>query len=76
MLPTIVLIAEFLVVVWFVLFLTMLGSMYRESYAMPRAFADGTGRRLVGHARLAICLGTTAVIILSLAELSGVFGLF
>ncbi len=76
MLPTIVLIAELLAVVWFVLFLTLLGSMYREAYSMPRAFTDAIGRRLVGHARLATCVGTAAVILLSLAEFSGLFGLF
>ncbi|MEP3276369.1 MAG: hypothetical protein ABJN26_10785 [Stappiaceae bacterium] len=76
MLPTIVVIAEIFVAAWFLLFLTLLGSMYREALSMPRAFVDSIGRRLVGHARTAICAGITAVIVLTLAEFSGEFGMF
>lgn len=57
MIQAIVLGAEVLCALWFVLFFMMLTSMHREAGHMAPPFMDRFGRTLVTSARIAFALG-------------------
>ncbi|MEM8700244.1 MAG: hypothetical protein AAGF82_00360 [Pseudomonadota bacterium] len=73
MLVAIVLVAELLVVAWFVVFSLMLLSMYLDSRQMPVPKLDVAGRTLIGSARLAFVTGIVALGALTVFEMP-VFG--
>ena len=73
MLVAIVLVAELLVVAWFVVFSLMLLSMYLDSRQMPVPKLDVAGRTLIGSAKLAFVTGIAALGILTVFEMP-VFG--
>ncbi|MBO9420642.1 MULTISPECIES: hypothetical protein [Stappiaceae] len=69
MLPAIVLVAEGLVVLWFVVFIGMMVSMYLDSRSMPLPRLDVAGRTLIGSAKLAFAVGMTALAALTYYEI-------
>ncbi|MBO9423731.1 hypothetical protein J7444_03320 [Labrenzia sp. R4_1] len=69
MLPAIVLVAEGLVVFWFVVFIGMMVSMYLDSRSMPLPRLDVAGRTLIGSAKLAFAVGMTALAALTYYEI-------
>lgn len=69
MLPAIVLVAEGLVVLWFAVFIGMMGSMYLDSRSMPLPRLDLAGRTLIGSAKLAFAVGMTALAALTYYEI-------
>ena len=72
MLVTIVLVAEALVVVWFVVFSLMLLSMYLDSRGMPRPRLDIAGRTLIGSAKLAFITGMVALAVMTVFEIQAI----
>lgn len=73
MLVTIVLVAEALVAVWFILFTLMLGSMYLDSRHMPLPRLDIAGRTLISSAKLAFLAGMLALGALTVFEIPGIY---
>ncbi|MEO9527989.1 hypothetical protein [Roseibium sp.] len=69
MLIAIVLAAEGLAVVGFIVFSIMLVSMYLDSRGMPEPKRDLAGQTLVGNAKVAFLTGMTALTILTVLEI-------
>lgn len=68
MLETLVLVAEVLTLGWFIVFSTMITSMYLDSRALARPRLDGIGRSLILNARIAFTIGILALFYLALTE--------
>ena len=69
MLVTVVLVAEALVAVWFIVFTLLLVSMYLESRHLPSSKLDTAGRTLIDSAKLAFLAGMVALVALTVLEL-------
>jgi len=72
MLVAIVLVAEALVAVWFIVFSLMLLSMYLDSRDMPRPKLDLAGRTLIGSAKLAFMTGMVALAVMTVFEIQAI----
>lgn len=72
MLQTVVLVAEALVAVWFIVFSLMLLSMYLDSRSMPLPRLDVAGRTLIGSTKLAFITGMLALFSLTVLEIPAI----
>ncbi|KZL13466.1 hypothetical protein [Pseudovibrio sp. Ad26] len=68
MLPAIVLIAEGLVVLWFLLFLTMITSIYLDGRGYGSAVRPKAELSFFKHLRVFVTLGISIACIVTLAE--------
>ncbi|GHB39972.1 hypothetical protein GCM10007094_31560 [Pseudovibrio japonicus] len=68
MLPAIVLIAEGLVVLWFLLFLTMITSIYLDGRDYGPSKASTVERSFLKHVRIFVSLGIPAGCLVALAD--------
>jgi hypothetical protein len=71
MLPAIVLIAEGLVAIWFLLFLTLITSGYLEGRSYGIAKKTQLDRSLLKHVRIFVVVGISVVVLMSISEISG-----
>ncbi len=71
MLPAIVLIAEGLVAIWFLLFLTLITSGYLEGRSYGIAKKSPVERAFLKHVRIFVVVGISVVVLMSVSEISG-----
>lgn len=72
MLVAVVLVAEALVAVWFIVFSLMLLSMYLDSRSLPLPKLDIAGRTLIGSAKFAFVTGMTALVVMTVLEIRAI----
>ncbi|MCV6546788.1 MAG: hypothetical protein OIF56_05815 [Cohaesibacter sp.] len=75
MLPAIVLIAEALVVLWFVLFLTLITSGYLEGRSYGISKKTKMELAFLKHVRHFVIVGVSLVMLLSITEITGLTNL-
>lgn len=71
MLPTIVLIAEGLVAIWFLLFLTLITSGYLEGRSYGIAKKSPLEKAFLRHVRLFVVAGISIVVLMSISDIAG-----
>jgi len=72
MLVAVVLVAEALVAVWFIVFSLMLLSMYLDSRSLPLPRLDIAGRTLIGSAKFAFVTGMIALAVMTVLEVRAI----